>query len=77
MCNDFNHIYQRTGRLWEGRIKPPLISEQYAEFYRYIKMNPVRAEMVKHPAEYPWSSYRVNTLGKHDNLVYSTLFIKP
>ncbi|MCI5145101.1 MAG: hypothetical protein D3923_06115 [Candidatus Electrothrix sp. AR3] len=32
-------------------------------------MNPVRAEMVSHPAEYPWSSYRMNVLGKHDSMV--------
>jgi putative transposase len=28
--------------------------------YRYIEMNPVRAEMVEHPAQYRWASYRVN-----------------
>jgi len=67
----FNHTYQRTGTLWEGRYKATLIdSEQYAlTCYRYIEMNPVRAEMVSHPAEYPWSSYRMNALGKHDNMV--------
>lgn len=32
-------------------------------------MNPVRAEIVSHPAEYPWSSYRSNALGKNDNMV--------
>jgi hypothetical protein len=25
---------------------------------RYIELNPVRAAMVAHPAEYRWSSYR-------------------
>jgi len=32
--------------------------------YRYIEMNPVRANMVKHPIEYPWSSYAANADGK-------------
>jgi putative transposase len=37
---------------------------------RYIELNPVRAQnMVNHPAEYPWSSYAFNALGKEDKLV--------
>jgi len=61
----FNHSYQRTGTLWEGRYKATLIdSDLYAlTCYRYIELNPVRAKMVDHPAEYPWSSYRCNSLG--------------
>jgi putative transposase len=67
----FNDSYERTGTLWEGRYKATLIdSEQYLlTCMRYIELNPVRAEMVKHPAEYPWSSYRYNALGKEDPLV--------
>jgi len=67
----FNYCYQRTGTLWEGRYKATLIdSEQYLlTCMRYIEMNPVRAGMVNHPAEYPWSSYRCNALGKSDTLV--------
>jgi putative transposase len=67
----FNYCYGRTGTLWEGRYKATLIdSEQYLlTCMRYIELNPVRADMVKHPAEYPWSSYRCNALGKEDALV--------
>jgi putative transposase len=32
--------------------------------YRYIEMNPVRANMVKHPRDYCWSSYAANAAGK-------------
>lgn len=32
--------------------------------YRYIELNPVRAAMVKHPGEYPWSSFQHNGLGQ-------------
>ena len=35
----------------------------------YIELNPVRADMVAHPSEYPWSSYRHNALGQADELV--------
>ena len=67
----FNYTYQRTGTLWEGRYKATLIdSEHYAlGCYRYIELNPVRAEMVNHPADYPWSSYKFNALGDENSLV--------
>lgn len=32
--------------------------------YRYIELNPVRAGMVLHASEYPWSSYHGNALSK-------------
>ena len=67
----FNHKYRRTGTLWEGRYKAALIdSERYLlTCYRYIELNPVRAGMVEHPAEYKWSSYQYNALGEEDRLV--------
>ena len=37
--------------------------------YRYIELNPVRAGMVEHPADYPWSSFHFNALGTADTLV--------
>jgi len=80
-----NSHYQRSGTLWEGRYKSALIdSERYLLCcYRYtpghflllrnspcIELNPVRAGMVNHPAEYPWSSYRCNALGQEDELIH-------
>ena len=67
----YNYTYRRSGTLWEGRYKASLIdSETYAlTCYRYIELNPVRANMVGHPAEYPWSSYRGNALGDNDKLL--------
>ncbi|MEQ1555910.1 MAG: transposase [Gallionella sp.] len=67
----FNFSYQRTGTLWEGRYKSTLIdSERYLLIcMRYIEMNPVRAEMVAHPSDYPWSSYRANAQGNADVLL--------
>lgn len=32
--------------------------------YRYIELNPVRAGMVPHAVESPWSSYQGKALGK-------------
>jgi putative transposase len=66
-----NSTYQRSGTLWEGRYKSTLVdSELYLLIvYRYIEMNPVRAFMVHHPADYPWSSYQCNGLGKDIELI--------
>ena len=43
--------------------------EEYLfQLYRYIELNPVRANMVDDPANYTWSSYQVNGLGKISSL---------
>lgn len=61
----YNHKYDRSGTLWEGRFKASSIdSERYLlTCYRYIELNPVRAKMVEKPDEYRWSSYRANAYG--------------
>lgn len=61
----YNRKYSHTGTLWEGRFKASLVDdEQYLlSCYRYIELNPVRANMVKDPGQYNWSSYKVNALG--------------
>jgi len=66
-----NRGYRRTGTLWEGRFKASLVQEEnyLLACYRYIEMNPVRALMVKDPADYPWSSHRANTLGERNPLL--------
>ena len=35
---------------------------------RYIELNPVRAGMVSHPADYSWSSYHNNAQGDENSL---------
>jgi len=74
----FNYSYKRTGTLWEGRYKATLIdSEQYAlTCYRYIELNPVRAGMVDHPSDYPWSSYHANALNENTDLITHHLLYK-
>lgn len=61
----------RTGTLWEGRFHSGLVAtEHYAlACYRYIELNPVRAGLAKHPAEYGWSSYRTNAHLQRDDFV--------
>jgi len=58
-----NKIERRSGTLWEGRYKSSLIKEDdyLLACCRYIELNPVRAGIVKEPAEYRWSSYKYKT----------------
>lgn len=67
----FNHTHQRTGTLWEGRYYSCLIQEDayLLSCHRYIELNPVRAGMVRDPADYSWSSYRSNGLGIETRLL--------
>jgi putative transposase len=68
-----NRTYRRTGTLWEGRYKSTLVDSSYyfLTVSRYIEMNPVRANMVIQPNEYPWSSFHANALGKGSSLISS------
>jgi putative transposase len=66
-----NRSYARSGTLWEGRFRSSIVQ---ADLYllrcqRYIELNPVRAGMVEHPAEYRWSSFGANAMGKPDCLI--------
>lgn len=67
----FNRIYHRTGTLWEGRYRSCLLQEEDYLFscMRYIELNPVRAGMVHHAGDYPWSSYRTNAQGVASDLI--------
>jgi putative transposase len=67
----FNRSYRRSGTLWEGRYRScPTQAEDYLlACQRYIELNPVRAAMVAHPADYRWSSYRANAQGEFDALI--------
>jgi REP element-mobilizing transposase RayT len=55
----FNRAHSRTGRLWEDRFKSLIVEDGVAAktIAAYIDLNPVRAGMVKDPADYRWSSY--------------------
>lgn len=60
-----NETYDRSGGLWEGRYRSAIVQSQtyLLTCQRYIELNPVRAGMVDHPADYRWSSYHANALG--------------
>lgn len=66
-----NKTHERTGTLWEGRFRSSVVDNDFycLACYRYIESNPVRASIVPTPAEYRWSSYGSNALGKKDSLI--------
>lgn len=66
-----NRTYKRSGTLFEGRFRSCLTQDEVYVLacYRYIELNPVRANIAKHPRDYPWSSYRNNAEGKRSELI--------
>ena len=57
---DVAPLHRRVGHLFQGRFKAILVQKDshYLEVCRYVVLNAVRAKTVKHPREWPWSSYR-------------------
>jgi putative transposase len=55
-----NRRHQRTGHLFEGRYRSLVIDrERYLRrACRYVVLNPVRSQIVRTAAAWPWSSYR-------------------
>lgn len=56
----FNKRHQRVGHLFQGRYRAVLVErESYLlQVCRYVVLNPVRADLVRSPEAWPWSSYR-------------------
>ena len=54
-----NRLERRSGTLWEGRFKCSIVdSDNYLlACMRYVDLNPVRAGICRHPADYHWSGY--------------------
>lgn len=60
-----NARHDATGHVFEGRYKAILVDKDsyLLEVCRYVALNPVRAGMVQHPAEWRWSSCRTTANG--------------
>ena len=54
-----NKQQKRVGPLYQGPFKAKHVdNDAYLSYLtRYIHLNPVRAKLVKHPADWPYSSY--------------------
>ena len=57
------------GHLWQDRFASFPMDERYLlATARYIEMNPVAANLVRAPGDYPWSSARAHLAGEDDRL---------
>ena len=56
---EFNHKYNFTGHVFESRYTACLVENEryFLEVSRYIHLNPVKAQMVRNPIDYKYSSY--------------------
>lgn len=55
----FNVAHARVGHVFQGRFKAIVVDRDayLLELSRYVVLNPVRAHMVAHASDWPWSSY--------------------
>ena len=59
-AQNFNYRHATRGHVFEARYHAILIKDEsyFLEVSRYIHQNPVKANIVNSPEEYPYSSYR-------------------
>ncbi|MEA2112012.1 MAG: transposase [Campylobacterota bacterium] len=59
----FNRKLKRVGHLWQGRFKSWYITDESYLYtlIKYIQYNPIKAKMVNHLSDYPYSSYQFFT----------------
>lgn len=67
----FNEKYKKVGHLWQGTYVSKLICKDGYLFdcITYIEFNPVRANLVRNPSDYPWSSCKARTQNKSDPIL--------
>jgi len=58
------------GYLWQGRFASFVMDEPHLlATARYVELNPLRAQLVASPGDWPWSSARAHLSGQDDGLV--------
>ena len=70
----FSRRHRRPGHVLQGRFHAQVVARDayLREVCRYVVLNPVRAGLVAHPGEWPWSSYRA-TAGKTPSPAWLTV----
>ena len=56
----WNREHNRVGHVFQGRFKDQIVDREgyLLALSRYVVLNPVRAQLVAHPDQWQWSSYR-------------------
>lgn len=67
----YQQHYEWVGYFWQSRFKNKCIADEghFLQCGKYIEMNPVRAQIVQHPAYYEYSSYNFYAYGKESNIL--------
>ncbi len=67
----YKKLYEYSGHFWQDRFKSSIIeTDSYLlQCGKYIELNPVRAGIVEHPAQYAFSSYNFYAGSKADTLI--------
>ena len=67
----FKKKYGWTGHFWQNRFKSQPVGkdEYFIQCGKYIELNPIRANIVKNPEDYLYSSYNYYSQGKSNNLI--------
>jgi putative transposase len=60
---------RRSGHFWQGRYGAVVMDEAHlGAALAYIALNPVRARLVQHATDWPWSSVHAHLSGRPDGL---------
>lgn len=72
----FRKKYGWTGYFWQNRFKSKPVGkdEYFIQCGKYIELNPTRANIVKDPQEYSYSSYSHYAQGKESKLLTDNFF---
>lgn len=67
----FNRRHSFSGHVFEQRFAAIAAESDWhlLELCRYVVLNPVRAGLCTHPAEWPWSSYRASVASNPEQLL--------
>ncbi len=59
----YNRRHKQVGHLFQGRFKAIVVDRDayFLEVCRYVELNPVRAQLVRRPQDWRWSSYRAHS----------------
>ncbi len=70
----FNRRHARVGHVFQGRFRSRIIDQEpyLLAASRYVHLNPVRARLVRHPADYLWSSYSSYLTGQSPGQLVDT-----
>ena len=67
----FNPRYSRTGHFWKNKPFWRIVEDERYVLHccNYYHWNPVKAGMVDHPADWPYSGYRFHVLGEKEGMI--------